>query len=173
MTKLYLARRFTAEQNFPDFVRLTPRFGQTKISPSFWSITAFSGCRGITQTAPDRGACVPLREPRFYPQKYGAFSANSAIVSRSMSRLRIKQTSTPSGSQPLTLRARHLPLPQGTALMMTALSARHFVLSLCAHTQQITELAAKPRDFRMERHVSEAGVALAVAAKVPCGDSET
>ena len=51
--------------------------------------------------------------------------------------------------------------------------ARHFVLSFCAHTQQITELAAKPRDFRMERHVSEAGVALAVAAKVPCGDSET
>ena len=33
----------------------------------------------------------------------------------------IKQTSTPSGSQPLSLRARHLPLPQGTALMMTAL----------------------------------------------------
>ena len=31
------------------------------------------------------------------------------------------QTSTPSGSQPLSLRARHLPLPQGTALMMTSL----------------------------------------------------
>ena len=29
----------------------------------------------------------------------------------------IKQTSTPSGSQPLTLRARHLPLPQGTAFI--------------------------------------------------------
>ena len=27
------------------------------------------------------------------------------------------QASTPSGSQPLTLRARHLPLPQGTALI--------------------------------------------------------
>ena len=27
------------------------------------------------------------------------------------------QTSTPSGSQPLTLRARHLPLPQGTAFI--------------------------------------------------------
>ena len=29
----------------------------------------------------------------------------------------VKQTSTPSGSQPLTLRARHLPLPQGTAIV--------------------------------------------------------
>ena len=29
----------------------------------------------------------------------------------------IKQTSTPSGSQPLSLRARHLPLPQGTAFI--------------------------------------------------------
>ena len=28
------------------------------------------------------------------------------------------QTSTPSGSQPLSLRARHLPLPQGTAFIM-------------------------------------------------------
>ena len=27
------------------------------------------------------------------------------------------QTSTPSGSQPLPLRARHLPLPQGTAFI--------------------------------------------------------
>ena len=27
------------------------------------------------------------------------------------------QASTPSGSQPLTLRARHLPLPQGTAFI--------------------------------------------------------
>ena len=32
----------------------------------------------------------------------------------------IKQTSTPSGSQPLSLRARHLPLPQGTAFKMSA-----------------------------------------------------
>ena len=31
--------------------------------------------------------------------------------------LPIKQTSTPSGSQPLPLRARHLPLPQGTAFL--------------------------------------------------------
>ncbi len=30
---------------------------------------------------------------------------------------RIKQTSTPSGSQPLSLRASHLPLPQGTAVI--------------------------------------------------------
>ena len=29
----------------------------------------------------------------------------------------VKQTSTPSGSQPLTLRARHLPPPQGTAFI--------------------------------------------------------
>ncbi len=28
------------------------------------------------------------------------------------------QASTPSGSQPLSLRARHLPLPQGTAFIM-------------------------------------------------------
>ena len=119
----YLARRFTAVQNFLNFVQLTPRCVQTKISPSFWSITAFSGGHRVTLCPP-----LPLRslrEPRFYPQKYGAFSANSAIVSRSisrknMSRLRIKQTSTPSGSQPLSLRARHLPLPQGTALMMSA-----------------------------------------------------
>ena len=67
------------------------------------------------------------------------------------------QASTPSGSQPLTLRALRLPLSQGTALMMTALSARHFVLSFCAHTQRITEFAAKPRDFRMERHVLGSG----------------
>ncbi len=33
----------------------------------------------------------------------------------------LKQTSTPSGSQPLTLRARHLPLPQGTAIIKSAL----------------------------------------------------
>ena len=31
------------------------------------------------------------------------------------------QTSTPSGSQPLSLRARHLPLPQGTAFKKSAL----------------------------------------------------
>ena len=35
--------------------------------------------------------------------------------------------------------------------------ARHFVLSFCAHTQRITEFAAKPRDFRMERHVLGSG----------------
>ena len=167
----------------------------TKTLPSFWAVstaadravavrnkhfsseagrlpsarTAFSGCRGITQTAPDRGTCVPLREPRFYPQKYGAFSANSAIVSRSisrknMSRLRIKQTSTPSCSQPLSLRARHLPLPQGTALMMTALTrgtsfkqlsthtpfrqnSQH-TISPCARKFRLAEFAAKPADFR-------------------------
>ena len=32
----------------------------------------------------------------------------------------VKQTSTPSGSQPLALRARHLPLPHGTAIIMFA-----------------------------------------------------
>ncbi len=32
----------------------------------------------------------------------------------------VKQTSTPSGSQPRALRARHLPLPQGTAIIMSA-----------------------------------------------------
>ncbi|HIW03034.1 MAG TPA: hypothetical protein H9892_06815, partial [Candidatus Protoclostridium stercorigallinarum] len=40
---------------------------------------------------------------------------------------------------------------------VSALSARHFVLSLCAHTQQITEFVAKLRDFRMERHVLGSG----------------
>ena len=143
---------------------------QTKTLPSFWAITAFSGCRGITQTAPDRGTCVPLREPLFYPQKYGAFSANSAIVSRSisrknMSRLRIKQTSTPSGSQPLSLCARHLPLPQGTAfircpryraaLLFNQLSTHapfrqnsQHTISPCARKFRLAEFAAKPADFR-------------------------
>ena len=69
------------------------RFVQTKISPSFWSITAFSGCRGITQTAPDRGTCVPLREPRFYPQKYGAFSANFVNVTWALSYKKKARTS--------------------------------------------------------------------------------
>ena len=35
--------------------------------------------------------------------------------------------------------------------------ARHLILSFCAHTQRITEFAAKPRDFRMERHVLGSG----------------
>ena len=35
--------------------------------------------------------------------------------------------------------------------------ARHFILSFCAHTQRITEFVAKPRDFRMERHVLGSG----------------
>ena len=46
-----------------------------KTQPAFWYITAFSGGHRIT-------LCPPLllrslREPQFYPQKYGAFSANS------------------------------------------------------------------------------------------------
>ena len=83
-TKLYLARRFTAVQNFLNFVQLTPRCVQTKISPSFWSITAFSGGHRVTLCPP-----LPLRslrEPQFYPQKYDAFSANSMIVALSVSR---------------------------------------------------------------------------------------
>ena len=76
----------------------------------------------------------------------------------------IKQTSTPSGSQPLPLRARHLPLPQGTALMMTALTrgtsfkqlsthtpfrqnSQH-TISPCARKFRLAEFAAKPADFR-------------------------
>ena len=46
-----------------------------KTQPSFWSITAFSGRHGVTLWRP-----LPLRslrEPQFYPQKSGAFSANS------------------------------------------------------------------------------------------------
>ena len=46
-----------------------------KTQPAFWYITAFSGRHGITLWRP-----LPLRslrEPQFYPQKSGAFSANS------------------------------------------------------------------------------------------------
>ena len=39
----------------------------------------------------------------------------------------------------------------------SALSARHFFLSTCAHTPRIAEFEAKPRDFRMERHVLGSG----------------
>ena len=53
------------------------------------------------------------------------------------------QASTPSGSQPLPLRARHLPLPQRTAFMMTALSARHFVLSSCAREASVSGAQGK------------------------------
>ena len=45
-----------------------------------------------------------------------------------ISRPFIKQTSTPSGSQPLTLRAHHLPLPQGTAFKVSAPRARDKII---------------------------------------------
>ena len=82
--------------------------------------TAFSGCRGITRTAPDRGTCVPLREPRFYPQKYGAFSANSVVVFPSVSRkkrARASETSREDIFKTNACESEKLPLSQGTAFI--------------------------------------------------------